>query len=56
MSCLFICLFVYLGLFETWFGFPETTSVDQAGLKLTEIHLPLPFVCWYLRHEPPHQA
>ena len=25
---------------------PETHSVDQAGLKLTEIHLPLPPECW----------
>ena len=25
---------------------PGTCYVDQAGLKLTEIHLPLPFKCW----------
>jgi hypothetical protein len=25
---------------------PRTHSVNQAGLELTEIHLPLPFDCW----------
>jgi hypothetical protein len=25
---------------------PGTHSVDQAGLELTEIHLPLPSKCW----------
>ena len=28
------------------FGSPGTYSVNQAGLKLTEIHLPLPPECW----------
>jgi hypothetical protein len=28
------------------FGCPRTSSVDQAGLKLTEICLPLPSKCW----------
>jgi hypothetical protein len=27
-------------------GCPETLSVDQTGLKLTEILLPLPPECW----------
>ena len=27
-------------------GCPETHSVDQAGLELTEIHMPLPLKCW----------
>ena len=34
-------------------GCPGTHSVDQAGLELTEIHLPLPPECWDLRHVPP---
>ena len=28
-------------------GCPRTYSVDQAGPKLTEIHLSLPPECWY---------
>ena len=32
---------------------PGTHSVDQAILKLTEIHLPLPPECWDERHAPP---
>jgi hypothetical protein len=51
---------VWFGL--VWFGFqdrvslcspgcPGTHSVDQAGLKLTEILLPLPPECW--RCAPP---
>ena len=27
-------------------GYPGTHSVDQAGLELTDIHLPLPPECW----------
>jgi hypothetical protein len=27
-------------------GCPGTCSVDQAGFRLTEIHLPLPPKCW----------
>lgn len=27
-------------------GHPETHFVEQAGLKLTKIHLPLPTKCW----------
>ena len=38
-------------LFETGFlcnnpGCPGPLFADQAGLKLTEIHLPLPPKCW----------
>jgi hypothetical protein len=29
-----------------YLGCPRTHSVDQAGLKITEIHLPLPPKCW----------
>jgi hypothetical protein len=31
------------------YGNPGTCSVDQAGLKLTGIHLLLPPKCWYKR-------
>jgi hypothetical protein len=45
----FVCLF-YFFFFETVslcsLGCPRTSSLDQAGLKLTEISLPLPTVCW----------
>ena len=34
-------------------GCPGTHPVDQAGLKLTEIHLPLPSECWDERRVPP---
>ena len=36
-------------------GCTGTRSVDQAGLRLTEIHLPLPLRCWDkgLRHHCP---
>jgi hypothetical protein len=47
---LFVCLFVFVCLFsETRFlslcssGCPRTHSVDQADLKLSELHLPQ---CW----------
>jgi hypothetical protein len=33
-------------------GWPETHYVDQAGLKLTEIHLALPLECWIWRQRP----
>ena len=43
--------FIFVLLFETGFlcsfgACPRTCSVDQAGLKLTEIHLSLPSQCW----------
>jgi hypothetical protein len=31
-------------------------SVDQAGLELTEIHLPSPLECWDERGAPPRLA
>ncbi|XP_052600304.1 bcl-2 homologous antagonist/killer isoform X3 [Peromyscus californicus insignis] len=34
-------------------GCPGTRSVAQAGLKLTEICLPLPPECWDYRRDPP---
>ena len=40
--CLFVCLFVCWGWVSLCSrGLPATSSVFQAGLKLTEIHLPL---------------
>ena len=45
----FVCLFVCLFVFETEYnilGSPETSFVDQAGLELTEKHLPFPPKCW----------
>jgi hypothetical protein len=35
-------------------GCPGTHSVDQAGFKLREIHLPLPLMCWDKRHVSPY--
>jgi len=66
LVCLLDCLCVVEGCF--WFdlvfafltGFPlqpdcpETHFVDQAGLELTEIHLPLAPKYWDYRHAPPH--
>jgi hypothetical protein len=48
--CLLVCLFV----FQDWVsqcspGSPGTHSVDQAGLELIEICLPLPPKCWDLK-------
>ena len=55
------CYYYYLFFFNLWFFFffffetgflcgfgtcPGTSSVDQAGLELTEIRLPLPPECW----------
>jgi hypothetical protein len=34
-------------------GCPGSSFIDQAGLELTEIHLPLPPECWDLRCAPP---
>jgi hypothetical protein len=48
----FVCLFdvVFVFVFQNRVslcspGCPKTHSVDQAGLKITEIHLPLPPEC-----------
>ena len=48
--CLFVCLFLFLFL-ETGFCVAlkpvlELALVEQAGLELTEICLPLPPECW----------
>ena len=34
-------------------GLSGTSYIDQASIKLTEIHLPLPPKCWDLRCAPP---
>jgi hypothetical protein len=34
-------------------GYPGTHYVDQASLKLTEVHLPLPPECWDERRVRP---
>jgi hypothetical protein len=40
--CLFVCLFVFkTGFLYVCSGCSGTHYIDQAGLKLTEIHLPL---------------
>jgi hypothetical protein len=45
--CFFVCLLVEKGfLCVNSHGCPGTCSVDQAGLEITEIHLPLPCECW----------
>ena len=46
-----IYLFIYFGFSRQGFSVtlepvPELALVDQAGLKLTEICLPLPLECW----------
>jgi hypothetical protein len=50
----YLCLFLFFHLF--WgraslcnIGCPGTYYVDQAGLKLTEIPLPLTLECWELK-------
>jgi hypothetical protein len=43
MEILFVYVFVVQ---DRIFGCSETYSVDQAGLELTEIPLPLPPKCW----------
>ena len=45
-SFLFFLSFFWNGVSLCSRGCPGTSSVDQAGLKLTDIHLPLPSVCW----------
>jgi hypothetical protein len=60
--CLFMdfcCLFLFCFVLRQGFFsavWPGTHSVDQAGLNLTEIHLPLPPECWDQRRVPPHLA
>jgi hypothetical protein len=60
--CLFVCLFVGRGiLFLDRVllcipGCPGTHCVDQAGLELREIHLPLFPECQYESSMPPHPA
>ena len=49
--------FIYFLVFLDWVclcssGCPGTHSVDQADLKLTEIHPPLPSDCWDQRRAP----
>ena len=44
---LFVCLFVWNRVSLCSSGSPGTHSIDQAGLKLTEILLPMPPECWY---------
>ena len=42
-----VCLFVFQDSVSLWsLGQPGTHSIDQAGLKFKEIHLPLPSECW----------
>jgi hypothetical protein len=45
--------FVKTGFLYVTLDCPRTHSVDQAGLELTEICLPLPPECWDLRHVLP---
>ena len=49
LTHIFIFLFVLFFKREFLYGFgacPGTSSLDQAGLELTEIRLPLPPKCW----------
>ena len=47
-----LCLFLFWDRvnFVAWIAW--NFLVDQAGLKLTEIYLPLPLMCWDSRHVP----
>ena len=45
-ACLFVCLLETGFLSLTVLAVLEIAFVDQAGLELTEIHLPLPPECW----------
>ena len=59
VSVSFSHLLLLLLFFETEFLcstaliFSETCFIDQAGLELTEIYLPLPPKCWDQRCVPP---
>ncbi|KAM7317276.1 hypothetical protein ACRRTK_023578 [Alexandromys fortis] len=44
--CCCCCLFFEIGFLCGFGACPGTSSVDQAGLELTEIRLPLPPECW----------
>ena len=52
------CLFSFFGFSRQGFSVypwcPGTHCVEQAGLELTEFHLPLPPKCWDARCRPPH--
>ena len=50
-----LCLFVFRGRVSLCnsSGCPGTHLVDQAGLELTEIHLPLPPRNWEYSDAPP---
>lgn len=52
-SLAFVCL-DKVSLFSH--GCLGTQYVDQAGLELIEIHLPLPLECWDKRHVLPYRA
>jgi hypothetical protein len=47
LFCSFVRLFVETESHYVAPGCPETHSIDQSGLKLTEIHLPLLPKCWF---------
>lgn len=57
VSCLelkvFVCLFVCYRVSLCSFGYPGTSPLNQADLKLKEIHLTLPPKSWNLRCVPP---
>ena len=47
-TCSFVCVcgFLETGFLYSFGASPGTHSVDQAGIELREIHLPLPPECW----------
>lgn len=59
LSCFVICSVFFLFCFGILRqslcgpGHPGTCCVHQAGLKLTEVYLPLPPECWDERQVPP---
>lgn len=52
-SLVFFCFPFWHRVFPHSPGCPQTQYVDQAGLELREICLPLPFEKWDERHVPP---